>query len=139
MLVCRRAESRPAAPFVNSIPALRNYDRDELEVCPSRFAIELPRPFDSMGTPNDQRAKPSRLVLRRVTSDVVAEYLRGTTSGLAGTDWAELRARLLVELLSRCPGFSTREYRVALTTRLAARGIMLKVRHALASSRLDAR
>jgi hypothetical protein len=78
-------------------------------------------------------------VLRSVTLEVVAEYLAGRWPGLNNARGAELRALLLEELLSRCPGFSTREYRVALTVRLVARGVVQKVRHALAGSRLNGR
>jgi hypothetical protein len=84
-------------------------------------------------------ARPRNAVLKTVTSDVVAEYLAGRWPELNGASGAELRALLLEELLSRCPGFSTREYRVALTVRLVTRGVIQKVRHALAGSRLDGR
>lgn len=84
-------------------------------------------------------SRPGKAVLKRVTSEVVAEYLAGRRPRLSNAHGAELRALLLEELLSRCPGFSTREYRVALTVRLAARGVVQKVRHALAGSRLDRR
>jgi hypothetical protein len=109
-------------------------------------------PIEGIRNPSEPRAtggrsaqaiaKTSRLgraVLRSVTSDVVAEYLAGKWPGLNNARGSQLRALLLEELLSRCPGFSTREYRVALTVRLVARGVMRKVRHARGGSRLDGR
>ena len=75
-----------------------------------------------------------REALRCASSDVVTEYLAGRWPELVPSRLLELRAFLLNELLDRCPGFSTREYRVALTTRLVTRGIVLQVRRALIGS-----
>lgn len=66
--------------------------------------------------------------LRSTCSEVVAEYLAGRWPELDGKSWPELCAFLLEELLARCPGLSTREYRVALKTRLSMRGLAPKPR-----------
>lgn len=64
--------------------------------------------------------------LREASREVVAEYLGGRWPEVYGSSWGELRAFLLNELLRRCPGFSTREYRTALMTRLVVRTLTLK-------------
>ena len=66
--------------------------------------------------------------LRSACSDVVSEYLDGRWPEVDGKSWPELCAFFLDELLTRCPGLSTREYRVALMTRLAVRGLVCKPR-----------
>jgi nitrite reductase (NADH) small subunit len=70
----------------------------------------------------------TKAALRRTCSDVVGEYLAGRWPELDSRTWQELCAFLLEELLARCPGLSTREYRVALMTRLSMRGILSKPR-----------
>lgn len=73
---------------------------------------------------------PTKASLKSTCSEVVAEYLGGRWPELDGKPWAELCAFLLEELLARCPGLSTREYRVALKTRLSVRGLLPKPRSA---------
>jgi len=81
-----------------------------------------PDPLDeSPGSPS-----PPMASLRDACADVVAEYLGGRWPQLRGSLRPELRAFLLNELLTRCPGFSTREYRIALTKRLVVRGLLPK-------------
>jgi nitrite reductase (NADH) small subunit len=70
----------------------------------------------------------TKAALRRTCSDVVGEYLAGRWPELDSRTWQELCSFLLEELLARCPGLSTREYRVALMTRLSMRGILSKPR-----------
>lgn len=64
---------------------------------------------------------PRPVSLGRACTDVVAEYRGGRWPQIASAPAPELRAFLLNELLTRCPGFSTREYRIALTKRLVVR------------------
>jgi hypothetical protein len=66
--------------------------------------------------------------LGRACTDVVAEYRSGRWPQISAVPAPELRAFLLNELLARCPGFSTREYRIALTKRLVVRGLVPKER-----------
>jgi len=77
--------------------------------------------------------------LRSACSDVVTEYLDGRWPELDGKSWPELCAFFLNELLARCPGLSTREYRFALMTRLAVRGLVPKPRRAPARRPAPAR
>jgi len=69
--------------------------------------------------------------LRRATTQLVAEYQLGVWPELLAKTPKEAEAALLVRLLERCPGHSTREYRVALRRALQAAG------HTLGRSRLD--
>lgn len=69
---------------------------------------------------------PLMASLRGACAEVVAEYLDGRWPELTGLGRLELRAFFLNELLTRCPGFSTREYRIVLTKRLAVRGLLAK-------------
>jgi hypothetical protein len=66
--------------------------------------------------------------LGRACTDVIAEYRSGRWPQIIAVPAPELRAFLLNELLARCPGFSTREYRIALTKRLVVRGSLPKER-----------
>jgi len=52
--------------------------------------------------------------------EVVASHLAGTWPELKGRPWLEVRSFLLCELLRRHPGFSTREYRRALSACLSS-------------------
>ena len=72
----------------------------------------------------------TKATLKSTCSEVVAEYLAGRWPELDGKPWPERCAFLLEELLARCPGLSTREYRVALKTRLSVRGLVPKPRSA---------
>ena len=72
--------------------------------------------------------------LRRASSQVVSEYLAGCYPALVPCDSEAVRTLLLNELLVRCPGFSTREYRLALTARLVTREVVPQMRNALAHS-----
>ena len=70
----------------------------------------------------------ARANLTKASSQVVAEFIAGRWLELDAKSWGEIRNFLLTELLERCPGFSTRQYRLALNTCLAARNHILKTR-----------
>lgn len=55
--------------------------------------------------------------------EVVASHLAGTWPELKGRPWLEVRSFLLCELLRRHPGFSTREYRRALSACLSSQAV----------------
>jgi plastocyanin domain-containing protein len=59
--------------------------------------------------------------LDALSQQVANEYLAGQWEHVAGKPWKEVRTFLLDELLERCPGFSTRDYRIALNKSLAGR------------------
>lgn len=58
--------------------------------------------------------------LAEATRQLVASHLAGTWPELEGRPWLEVRSFLLSELLRRHPGFSTREYRRALSICLSS-------------------
>lgn len=75
-----------------------------------------------------RRRRPSSADLERAGREVVRDYLAGQWAHLDGAEWAATRTFLLNELLERCPGHSTRDYRVALDVSLVRRRSMLKLR-----------
>ena len=71
--------------------------------------------------PRAARSTATKTELRVIASEIVNEYL-STQAIEPGTELgAETRTELLEQLLARCPGFSTRDYRTALTAALAGR------------------
>ncbi len=68
--------------------------------------------------PSDRERGP--FSLGQATRQIFTSHLACTWSELNGRPWLEVRNFLLDELLRRCPGFSTREYRQALNTCLSS-------------------
>lgn len=58
--------------------------------------------------------------LVEATQQLVGGLIAGEWPDLNGQSWLEVRSFLLSELLRRCPGLSTREYRRALSTHLSS-------------------
>ena len=62
------------------------------------------------------------------SGQIIDDFIAGRWRDLIGRPRSEVRRFLLGELLQRCAGFSTREYRVALDTALSVRNHALNVR-----------
>ncbi len=70
-----------------------------------------------------QRSSVTKSELRNVASELVSDYLLGKLSDAVDEGFGpEARMLLLEQLLARCPGFSTRDYRAALNVGLSAKG-----------------
>jgi hypothetical protein len=68
------------------------------------------------------RSSATKTELREVAGEVVGDYLATRSGEADGRELdPEVRNVLLDRLLARCPGFSTRDYRAALTAALAGR------------------
>lgn len=63
----------------------------------------------------------SASTLREAGADVTREYRAGKWPQLEGQSRSNVREFLLEQLLERCPGYSTRDYRRALNGSLTAR------------------
>jgi hypothetical protein len=70
-------------------------------------------------SPVEGHAPLAALGLGEATQQLVDGLIAGAWPELQGQPWLEVRNFLLSELLRRCPGFSTREYRRALSTQLS--------------------
>ena len=68
-----------------------------------------------------RRASATKTELRLVACELVSDYLLGKLGEVDETFGPFARTSLLERLLARCPGFSTREYRSALTAGLPSR------------------
>lgn len=67
------------------------------------------------------RASTTKTELRLVAGELVSDYLLGKFGEVDETFSPFARTLLLERLLARCPGFSTRDYRSALTAGLTGR------------------
>jgi hypothetical protein len=67
------------------------------------------------------RASTTKTELRLVAEELVSDYLLGKLGEVDETFGPIARTLLLERLLARCPGFSTRDYRSALTAMLPGR------------------
>ena len=74
------------------------------------------------------KAKPSLASLRATSVQVVDDFILQRPRKLIGRPRQEVRGFLLSQLLERCEGFSTREYRSALNVALSLRSHALKWR-----------
>jgi hypothetical protein len=87
--------------------------RQRLVVTPSSVFASFPAPRSSI----------TKSELRNIASELVSDYLLGRLSDVVDESFgAEARMLLLEQLLARCPGFSTRDYRSALNVGLSAKG-----------------
>jgi hypothetical protein len=71
--------------------------------------------------PRASRSIATKTELRVVAGEVVSEYLSTRPAEPGHELSSETRTELLERLLARCPGFSTRDYRAALTAAFAGR------------------
>jgi hypothetical protein len=67
------------------------------------------------------RVTPTKTELRIVAAEVVSDYLLGGLGEVDDSFGPAARTLLLERLLARCPGFSTRDYRSALSVGLSGR------------------
>ncbi len=86
--------------------------RQRAVVTPSSVFASFPAP----------RSSVTKSELRNIASELVSDYLLGKLSDVVDELWSEARMLLLEQLLARCPGFSTRDYRSALNVGLSAKG-----------------
>jgi hypothetical protein len=87
------------------------------------FALVAPAHSHEVQTsPSNPRASTTKTELRLVAGELVSDYLLGKLGEEVDETFGPLARTLLLErLLARCPGFSTREYRSALTAGLPGR------------------
>jgi hypothetical protein len=71
--------------------------------------------------PRANRSTATKTELRAVAGEIVNDYLSTQTTEPGHELSSETRTELLERLLARCPGFSTRDYRAALTAAFAGR------------------
>jgi hypothetical protein len=71
--------------------------------------------------PRAIRSSATKTELRVIANEVVNEYLSAHPTEPGQELSSETRTELLERLLARCPGFSTRDYRAALTAAFAGR------------------
>ena len=66
-----------------------------------------------------KKRKKTPSPFHELAAQVVLDVIHGRWESLMDKPWAEVRCFLQEELLQRCPGYSTRDYRTAISRALA--------------------
>lgn len=119
------ASAFTGAKFSTSFRQTRIWWRSTISGVTINWGAHPPRTSTTIWlTSNSEMPRPSetKAGLRDAGRMVVVEYRSRKWPELYASGWPEAREFLLVELLTRCPGFSTREYRIALNAPFLIRG-----------------